>query len=60
MLLVSAIAKIRRLHFVQCKPIKSICRELKACRKVVREVLRTGATTFEYERAVQPRPRIGP
>ncbi len=60
MLVVETIAKIRRLHFVQGKPIKAICRELKVSRKVVRKVLRTGATAFEYERSVQPRPRIGP
>jgi hypothetical protein len=27
---------------------------------VIRKVLRTGATRFEYERSVQPRPKIGP
>jgi hypothetical protein len=29
MLVVETIAKIRRAHFVQGKPIKQICRELK-------------------------------
>jgi transposase len=60
MLVVETIAKIRRAHFVQGKPIKAICRELKVSRKVVRKVLRSGATAFEYERSVQPLPRIGP
>ncbi len=54
------IAKIRRGYFVQGKSIKAICRELRVSRKVVRKVLRTGATAFSYERAVQPLPRIGP
>ena len=47
-------------YFVQGKPIKAICRELKVSRKVVRKVLRSGATSFEYEREVQPLPKIGP
>lgn len=60
MLIVETIAKIRRAHFVQGKPIKEICRELKISRKVVRKVLRSGETAFEYERTVQPMPKIGP
>ena len=54
------IAKIRRAYFVQGKSIKAICRELRVSRKVVRKVLRSGVTAFEYERTVQPLPRIGP
>jgi transposase len=60
MLVVETIAKIRRAYLVQGKSIKAICRELKVSRKVVRKVLRSGATEFSYERAVQPLPRIGP
>src|SRR5205807_552640 len=60
MLVVETIAKIRRAYFVQGKPIKAICRELRVSRKVVRKVVRSGATAFEYERAVQPQPKIGP
>jgi transposase len=60
MLVVETIGKIRRAYFVQGKPIKAICRELKVSRKVVRKVLRSGATSFEYEREVQPLPKIGP
>jgi transposase len=60
MLVVETIGKIRRAYFVQGKPIKAICRELKVSRKVVRKVLRSGATLFEYEREVQPLPKIGP
>ena len=60
MLVVETIGKIRRAFFVQGKPIKAICRELKVSRKVLRKVLRSGATSFEYEREVQPLPKIGP
>ena len=60
MLVLETIAKIRRAYFVQGKPIKAISRELRVSRKVIRKVLRTGATQFEYERSVQPRPKIGP
>ena len=60
MLVVETIAKIRRAYFGQGKPIKAICRDLGVSRKVVRKVIRTGATEFHYERAAQPLPRIGP
>ena len=60
MLVVETIAKIRRAHFVQGKPIKEICRELKLSRKVVRKILRSEETAFVYERSVQPQPKIGP
>ena len=60
MLVVETIAKIRRGYFVQGKAIKSICRELKVSRKVVRKVIRSGAIEFVYERTVQPQPKLGP
>ena len=60
MLIVETIAKIRRAFFVQGKPIKAICRELRLSRKVVRKVLRSKATEFHYEREAQPLPKIGP
>jgi transposase len=60
MLVVETIAKIRRAYFVQKKSIKAICRELGLSRKVVRKVLRTGATEFHYSRRTQPLPKIGP
>jgi hypothetical protein len=59
MLVVETIAKIRRAYFVQGKPIKQICRELKLSRKVVRKVLRSEETAFEYKRSVQPQPKLG-
>src|SRR6266436_6206456 len=41
------------------KTIKEIARDLKVSRNTVRKVLRSGETSFEYERVVQPRPKLG-
>ena len=60
MLVVETIAKIRRAYFVDGQPIKAICRELCVSRKVVRKVIRSGATEFRYERETQPLPKMGP
>ena len=59
MLDVDEIAKIRRAYFVEKKPIKAICRELKRSRKAVRKAIRSEATEFRYERSVQPMPKLG-
>jgi hypothetical protein len=58
MLVVESIAKIRRAFFVQGKAIKAICRDLGVSRKVVRKVIRLGATEFRYQREDQPLPKI--
>ena len=58
MLVVEMISKIRRMHFGQGMGIKTICRELTLSKKVVREVVRSGATGFGYRRTVQPRPKL--
>ncbi len=60
MLVVETVAKIRRAYFVQGKAIKTICRELRVSRKVVRKVLRSEATELRYRRGHQPMRRIGP
>ncbi|MHB0663811.1 IS21 family transposase, partial [Roseomonas mucosa] len=60
MLVVETVAKIRRLHGVQGKSIKAICRELGISRKVVRKVLRSGEREFRYSRGRQPQPKLGP
>ena len=60
MLAVETMAKIRRAYWVRPKPIEAICRELKVARKVVREVVRSGATALHNERDQQPRPKLGP
>ena len=59
MLVVDTIARIRRAHFVDGKSIKQITREFDLARNTVRRVLRSGETAFSYERAVQPRPKLG-
>ena len=59
MLVVETIARIRREHFIKGKSIKEIARDLKVSRNTVRKVLRSGGTSFEYEREVQPRPKLG-
>ncbi|CAH0201017.1 hypothetical protein ROS9278_01922 [Roseomonas sp. CECT 9278] len=51
---VETIGKIHRLHEIEGLPIKAICRRLGVSRKVVRKVLRSGATEFRYERGEQP------
>jgi transposase len=59
MLVVETIARIRREFFVKGKTIKEIARDVKVSRNTVRKVLRSGATSFEYERDVQPMPKLG-
>ena len=53
------IGRIRREHFLKGKTIKEIARDLRVSRNTVRKVLRSGETSFEYEREVQPRPKLG-
>src|SRR2546430_8978273 len=59
MLTVETIGRIRREHFLKGKTIKEIARDLKVSRNTVRKVLRSGMTSFEYERNIQPRPKLG-
>jgi transposase len=59
MLTVETIGRIRRERLLKGKSIKEIARDLKVSRNTVRKVLRSGATAFEYEREVQPRPKLG-
>jgi transposase len=59
MLIVETVARIRREHFIKGKTIRQIARDLRVSRNTVRKVLRSGETSFEYERDVQPRPRLG-
>ena len=54
------VAKIRRVHFIEGKPIRQICRELQVSRNTVRKLIRSGATEFTYDRVTQPRPKIDP
>jgi transposase len=49
----------RRLQFfVRGRTIKEIVRELHVSRNTVRKVVRSNETAFEYERSVQPRPKL--
>jgi transposase len=59
MLVVETIGRIRREHLVKGRSIKEIARALKVARNTVRKILRSGATSLEYQRLVQPRPRLG-
>jgi len=58
MLIVETIGRIRREYFRNGKTIKEIARDLRVSRNTVRKVVRSGATTFTYDREVQPRPRL--
>src|ERR1700751_2529412 len=59
MLTVETIGRIRREHFLKGKTIREIARDLRVSRNTVRKVLRSGETSFEYERDIQPRPKLG-
>src|SRR3977135_3712036 len=59
MLTVETIGRIRREHFLKGKTIKETARDRKVSRNTVRKVLRSEATSFEYERNTQPRPKLG-
>jgi transposase len=59
MLIVETIGRIRREHLIKGKSIREIARDLKVSRNTVRKVLRSGETSFSYEREVQPRPKLG-
>lgn len=54
-----SVEAIRREHFIKGKTIKEIACDLKVPRNTVRKVLRSGETSFEYERSIQPRPKLG-
>ena len=59
MLTVETIDRIRREHFIKGETIKEIARDLKVSRNTVRRVLRSGVTSFAYERDIQPRRKLG-
>ena len=56
---VDTIARVRREYFVRGKSIKEIVRELHVSRNTVRKIIRSEETAFEYDRSVQPQPKIG-
>lgn len=58
MLVVETIAKIRRYHFVEERPLKQISRDLNISRNTVRKVIRSQVTEHRYEREDQQYPRL--
>ena len=61
MITVDTIGKVRRLYFVERRPIKAIARDLRLARNTVRSIVRSEAETERhYERREQPRPQLGP
>jgi DNA invertase Pin-like site-specific DNA recombinase len=59
MLTVETVGRLRREHFIDGKTIKEIARGLKVSGNTVRKVLRSGETSFAYEREAQQRPKLG-
>jgi hypothetical protein len=55
MIFLETTAKVRRDHFVLGESIGRIGRERGIGRNPVRRILRSGETTFEYERPGTPR-----
>ena len=60
MLCVETIGKIRRRRLVDGESISSIARDLRLSRNTVKRALRFEGEAFEYRRARQPRPKLGP
>ena len=54
------IAKIRLACLKKKESIKKAARDLGISRNTVRKVVRSGETSFSYERKVQPMPKLGP
>jgi len=59
MLVLETVLRIRR-EYAGGKAIKAIARDLHVSRKVIRKAGRAPEGAFDYQRKVQPLPRIGP
>lgn len=59
MLIVETIAKIRRMYFVNSKPIREIARDLRVSKNTVKKVIRSDATKFELAKYERRKPAIG-
>lgn len=57
---VDTIARVRREFFVRGRTIKQISRDLHIARNTVRKILRSEATSFDYERGFNRSRRSGP
>src|SRR6202167_6128862 len=53
------IGRFGRAYFEQRLPIKEIARTLSVSRATVRKIIRSHKTEFQYERGVQPAPKLG-
>ena len=60
MLVMETVARIRREHLRNGVPIKQIARDLSLSRNTILKVVRSGETSFRYERKVQPLSKLGP
>ena len=60
MLCVETIGKIRRRRLVQGESISAIARDLGLSRNTVQRALRFEGEAYEYRRAHQPMPKLGP
>jgi len=59
MLTVETIRKIRLSVHRDGKSIRETAKELRLARNTVRKAVRSEQTSFEYQRQVQPRPKLG-
>jgi transposase len=50
---------MRWAYFVERQAVRKISRDLRVSRKTVRKAVRQPGPEFRYERAMQPRPRLG-
>ena len=50
---------VRREHLVKGKGVRKVSRNLGLSRNTVRRILRSGETSFAYEREAQPHPKLG-
>ena len=56
MFIVESIAKIRRMHFIDGKGIKTIARELCISKNTVKKIIRSGETKFELSKYTKAKP----
>src|SRR5271170_440576 len=59
MMTVETIGRIRRAYFVERESIRGISRRLGVSRQAVRRAIASETGEFQYERSVQPLPRLG-
>ena len=60
MLTVETIRKIRLAVLRDGKSIRQTAKDLRLSKNTVKKAIRSGETSFQYERSNQPRPKLGP